>query len=247
MTTALPRGLPRAGEVLVHRADARLSAEVAQRLKRGLSEPERLRADRFHFDRDRHCFLLGRSAVRALVGAALDVPPDEVPFVEGPHGKPELAPGTGLHFNVSHSGDRVLIGLALEPLGVDIERVRETTDLEGISRRFFSEREVQVLFRLPPEQRPDAFFRCWTRKEAFIKALGDGLSHPLDAFEVTLAPDEPARLLETRRDPEAARSWELRALPAPPGYHAALCARAPISSVRLLDWDPVMGLVAPGR
>jgi 4'-phosphopantetheinyl transferase len=180
-----------------------------------------------------------------LLGAYLGVPPSIVGFVYGPQDKPALAPpldASGLQFNVSHSGEVALYAVGLhQRIGVDIEQARPLDDLAALAERNFSAAERRALFTLPPEQRPLAFFTCWARKEAFIKALGEGLSHPLDTFTVTLAPGQPARFVEIGGEAGAAERWTLAALDVPAGYHAALAAEGPATVTMRGFWEQASG------
>lgn len=164
-----------------------------------LSPDERARADRFRFTKDRNHFTVARGQLRELIGGYLHEPPATLEFCYGQHGKPALAgkqASSGLCFNLSHSFGVAAYAFAKERnLGIDVERVQPESANEDIARRFFSIREVSDLRSLPPESRADAFFRCWTRKEAYIKALGTGLHTPLDSFSVSLLPDQPAQFL----------------------------------------------------
>jgi 4'-phosphopantetheinyl transferase len=126
-------------------------------------------------------------------------------------------------FNLAHSGDLALVAVAeYGELGIDVEGVRPKVSEEGIAERFFSAREVNAIRSLPPASQADAFFRCWTRKEAFIKAVGKGLSFGLGQFTVSVAANAPAALLETAFDPSEARSWTLHHIDPAPGYIGAL-------------------------
>lgn len=208
-----------------------------------LAPDEQARAERFRFERDRRRFSVARGVLRLLLGRYLETEPRRVAFRYESHGKPvlggELA-GRGLRFNVSHSGEMALYALARgRELGVDVEEVRPMEDGLQIAERFFSQAEVAAFRALPAEVRDEAFFNCWTRKEAYIKAVGEGLSFPLHAFDVSLAPGEPARLLASR-DPRQAERWSLRALPDPaPGYRAAVVAEGAGWDVACWRWaDP---------
>ena len=187
-----------------------------------LSPDEAARADRFHFARDRQRFVGARGLLRELLGCYVDVDPSALLFAYGPRGKPYLAADSRpdrVRFNVSHSGGLALLAFVRErQLGVDLELERPVPEAESIAERYFSPREGAALGRLPPAERPRAFFRCWTRKEAFIKATGDGLSRPLDAFDVTLAPREPARLLRVEGEPEEAARWWMEGLEPAEGF-----------------------------
>jgi len=193
-------------------------------LLRTLGEDERARAARFHFDRDRNAYIVARGTLRALAGRYLDHPPDALAFGYRAKGKPYLTapPGDALRFNVSHSGELALIAFARgREIGVDIEHRRPLDDLLSLARTSFSPHEYAALCRLPPADHIHAFFSCWSRKEAFIKATGEGVSQLAD-FDVSLRPDEPARLLRVEGEPWAQRRWSLQDLPAIPDYAAAL-------------------------
>ena len=174
-----------------------------------LSEDERERAARFYFSRDRDRYIAGRGRLRELLGLYIGLPPDRVRFRYGPFGKPELAHAVSIFFNVSHSGHRALLGFSRSPLGVDLELLRpELVDLE-VAEHFFAPAEVEALSRVPPSLQVRSFLACWTRKEAFVKAHGEGLSLRLQDFEVTLGPDEEVRLLRTAWRRAEASEWRL--------------------------------------
>jgi len=203
-----------------------------------LAADERERGGRFHFERDRRRFVTARGLLRVLLGRYLDVDPAGLLFGYGPRGKPYLAEGDELRFNLSHSGGLALLAFARGcELGVDVEQERPVPELEGIVRTSFSSREAAELWRLGPDERGAAFFRCWTRKEAFIKATGDGLSRPLDAFDVTLAPGEPARLLGVRGEPEAALRFWMEDLRPAPGFAGALAVEGGARRVVRRTWE----------
>jgi len=197
-----------------------------------LAADERARAARFRFDRHRDQYIAGRGMLRELLGRYLDQSPEAIKFSYSEYDKPFLPQGE-LQFNLAHSGGLVLYAFCLdEAVGVDVEVERELEDALQISERFFSPAERAVLQSLPQEARIPAFFRCWSRKEAFIKAVGEGLSYPLDAFDVSLAPDEPARLLTVRGSAGEARAWSLYSLALPPGYHGALAVKRRIKALQ---------------
>jgi len=188
-----------------------------------LSADERERGRRFHFERDRRRFVTARGLLRRLLGRYLGLDPSRLRFGYGPRGKPFLAGEDELRFNVSHSGGLALLAFAWDrELGVDVEEEREVEEAKDIARRYFSPWEERELRLLTEVERRGAFFRCWTRKEAFIKVTGDGLSRPLDAFDVTLAPGEPARLLRVEGEPEAAGRFWLEDVSPAPGFAGAL-------------------------
>jgi 4'-phosphopantetheinyl transferase len=188
-----------------------------EQLSRLLEEDEQARAGRFRFDRHRRQYAVGRGALRTLLAAYLGTRPELVRFSYGPRGKPFLAVsqgGTvagGLQFNLSNSDEMALVGFVQGvEIGVDIEFMKPMPDCEQISERFFSLSEREVLRSLPPEVKEEAFFNCWTRKEAYLKAVGEGLAAPLDSFDVTLAPGDPPRMLTLEGDAARAARWTFR-------------------------------------
>ena len=187
-----------------------------------LSPSERQRADRFAFERDRRRFIVARARLRQLIAARLDIKPDEVELVYGAHGKPALA-DSGLRFNVSHCDDLAVYAFSWgQEIGVDVEAVRWLVDAGDVAARFFSRRENATYSALDPLDKPLGFFNCWTRKEAFIKALGDGLNHPLDAFDVSLAPNEPAKILRVDNTPGESCGWSVNSFVPARGFVAAV-------------------------
>lgn len=200
--------------------------EQVSRLERLLSEDEAQRAARFRFDRHRRQYAVGRGALRTLLGAYTGIPPQEVRFSYGPRGKPFLASppdGLDLQFNLSNSHELALVGFVRGPeIGVDVEHLREMQDCEQIAERFFSESERRVLRTIPFPAKQEAFFNCWTRKEAYLKAVGEGLAAPLDSFDVTLALGEPPRMLTLKGDPERAAPWFFHHLRPAEGYLGAI-------------------------
>lgn len=198
-----------------------------------LDQIELSRASRFYFEKDQRHFVAGRSILRTLLGHYLSLPPTAVAFVHGTHGKPELASGLSvngrfLRFNLSHAGGVGLLGVTLNrQIGVDIEPVRALDDADDVAQRFFSTEEVKAYRAVPDEQKPMAFFNCWTRKEAFIKAVGEGLSYPLDQFGVSLVPDEPAELRWVANEETAVSHWQLAAVTPAPGFVGAIMAETP--------------------
>ncbi|MEA2249088.1 MAG: 4-phosphopantetheinyl transferase [Solirubrobacteraceae bacterium] len=213
-------------EIHVWRASLDQDAALIASLERLLTDDEHERADRFRFTRDRERFVAGRGLLRTLLGGYLAVPPQDVRLHYGAHRKPVLA-GAGPWFNVSHSGHLALFAFSASvELGIDIELAHSHPDGERIAEHFFSVAEVTELRSLPAEQRAAAFLTCWTRKEAFLKARGDGLTLPLDAFDVTLGPDRACALLRTAWSSEEPGHWRLVDLSDPSrGYVAALAAR----------------------
>ncbi len=191
-----------------------------------LGPDERARADRFLHAEDRRRYTVARGVLRTLLSRYLKVQPGSLDFLYGVHGKPSLletGDGCDLRFNLSHSHGLALYAFAISrEVGVDVERVRPNTDIAGVSRRSFSTAEAQALLTIPPDKRREAFFACWTRKEAFIKAHGEGIALGLNRFDVEFRPGEPAALLRFEGDPAEVSRWSMRALEAGEGYMAAL-------------------------
>jgi 4'-phosphopantetheinyl transferase len=235
----------RAGHVDVWAATLDPAPDRRGRLEALLADDERARAARFVFERDARRFRVARATLREILGAYLGMAPARLGFVYAAAGKPALAApfaAAGLEFNVSHSGEIALYGVGRHrPLGVDVEQIRPLDDLEALAERNFSAAERRALLALPPGQRASAFFACWTRKEAFIKALGDGLSHPLDAFTVSLAAGEPARFVEIRGEVAAAARWTLAAVDVGAGYAAAVAVEGPATVTMRGYWEQASG------
>ena len=214
-------------DIHVWRASLNPAPAIVDRLRQLLSADENARASRFHFERDRQHFIVARGCLRMLISRYLEVFPAEIQFSYAVNGKPQLrtsnAQTVGFHFNLAHSGGIELYAFTrVGEVGVDVELIRPEFTGDDIARRFFSPTEVACLNELPVESRPEAFFNCWTRKEAFIKAIGIGLSLPLNEFDVTLSPAVPAELLRTRWDESEAARWSLKAIDVGSDYAAAV-------------------------
>ena len=189
-----------------------------------LSEEERSRADRFRAAVDRERFVAARSALRAILGRYLGARPEDLSFAVGPHGKPGLI-GAGVEFNLSHSGGIAVVAVATgRGVGVDVEIIRPMGERDSIVARFLSRRERDEFATLPEPIRHDAFFRAWTCKEAYIKAIGTGLATPLDGFSAAVDPREPPRLLQVAGDADEAGRWSIRHLELGAGYAGAIVA-----------------------
>ena len=202
--------------------------QVIESLRRVLARDELERAERFHFAANRDEYIVARGTLRTLLGEYLACSPEKICFTYSQYGRPHLDStdhGESIEFNISHSGNIVVLAFTRNRrIGIDIEHLRSDFSTTEIAQRFFSLAEREALRQVPMEQRHEAFFICWTRKEAFIKALGEGLSHPLDQFDVSLVPGLPAALLATRPDATDARRWSLWNLSVPAGYSGALAA-----------------------
>lgn len=228
------------GDVHVWLADVSHRGEPLEQLASILSEDERERAARFYFERDAIRWMASRVVLRSILGKYLGVAASEVRFQVWPRGKPELSAPLGprLQFNASHSDRLALYAMARSGrVGVDIERVRPLPDLEAIAGRMFSPHERQALGAVSSTRRCAAFFDCWTRKEAYIKALGDGLTYPLERFTVSLIPGAPPRLEDVQDDPAEAGRWCLTALAPAPGYTAALATEGRPARLHCAQWQ----------
>ena len=211
-------------EVHVWCADLRQLAGRAAEFELILSPEERQKAARFYFADDRERYVSARGLLRTLLGAYLRKPPAELSFSYNAWGKPALS-DCALEFNLSHSRDLALYALARDrAVGIDVEFIRDDPACLEIAEGHFSRREVKTLRALHRSQRAPAFFNCWTRKEALIKAQGQGLSLPLNAFDVSLAPGEPAALLNVEAAARELSRWSLQALTPAPNYVAAVAA-----------------------
>lgn len=235
--------LPPGDEVHVWRSWLNLPIPQLLHLRQTLTADELGRVARFRFQKDRDRFIAARGLLRTILGRYLGLEPSSIRFSYGPFGRPALVAPSGssgrraLDFNLSHSGNLALFALAQgRKVGVDIERIDANIEWEPMAERFFSPRENAALRAIPPDVRLRAFFMCWTRKEAYVKAQGKGLSLPLDRFDVSVVPGERARLLATRDDPDEASRWELRDLSLEPGYVAALAVEGHSWELQCWDW-----------
>jgi 4'-phosphopantetheinyl transferase len=176
----------------------RTGAEIAP-MRATLSEDEAERAARFYFDRDRNHFIVARATLRKLIAERVGCEAGEVRFEYNQWGKPALAAGFArgdLRFNLSHSGGFAIYAITCgRDVGVDIETIRADIASERVAENFFSPVEVSALRALPVAEQPEGFFNCWTRKEAYVKARGEGLSIELASFDVSLRPGEPAAIV----------------------------------------------------
>jgi 4'-phosphopantetheinyl transferase len=212
-------------DVHVWRASLEQPEALIQQLAQTLSEDERTRASRFYFERDRKHFIVGRGLLRTILGCYLSLEPTQLQFCYGSRGKPALAnmgDSDTLQFNLSHSHGLVLYAVTRDrKIGIDLEQIRPTSDVEKLAERFFSPREHAAIRSLPSSQKQEAFFHAWTCKEAYLKAIGEGLAG-LEQVEVSLVPGEPVRLLSTGEDSPASSRWSVQVLTPAPDYIAAL-------------------------
>ncbi len=238
-TAAAEQPLLKEDEVHVWRAHLGALPTVLETLFESLSTDERQRAGRFHFRKDCDRFIIARGVLRQILSRYLNTSPAQLRFSYTEYGKPELQDVPGkvpVRFNMSHSNEMALYAVTLgREIGIDVEFIREDFAGIEIAERFFSTAEVAVLRALPSALQTPAFFNCWTRKEAYIKARGEGLSYPLDQFTVSLTPGEPACLLSTHLDPRDAERWKLFALSPADGYVGALAVEGVGLALRYLQ------------
>lgn len=222
-------------EIHVWCASLGLEPGVLRELSAILAAEERSRAARLRFPRDRDSFIAARGILRKLLGIYLNRPPAELRFGYGPRGKPLLrtpVPNRSVRFNVSHSHGLALYAFTYDrEVGIDVELIRPDVGVDELAERFFSPREAAQLRALPPESRPGGFFVCWTQKEAYVKARSDGLQIPLDSFDVSLTPGDPAEL----RSSDSER-WSMRSFQPAPGFVAAVVGEGRGWQLRCLKW-----------
>ena len=209
--------------------------------KKILSSAELERARRFRFDLHRNRFIAGRGSMRTLLSNYLQTEPSKLQIGYGPYGKPILA-GTflesGVHFNLAHSENLALLAITLAgEIGIDLEQIRPLIDADELVARFFSARESAAFHHLPVVQKPLAFFNLWTRKEAWLKATGQGIGDLLNAVEVSFLPGEPARFVSLPGDAQTLASWILREFEPAPGFVAALAISSSSPALRCSCWD----------
>jgi 4'-phosphopantetheinyl transferase len=205
-----------------------------------ISDDEIEKSRRFYFEKDQRRFVQSHAILRMILAEIIKIPPRNIEFLMNPFGKPYIMRRSDqpeVFFNLSHSEAGVLIAVSEGyECGVDIEYQKEDIPSREIAGHFFSENELKIFLALPQDQQKEAFFNCWTRKEAFIKAKGKGLSIPLDSFDVSLAPDEPARLLQSRLESDDIQQWFLVHLETWYQYSAALCVHNKRTTYHLVEW-----------
>jgi 4'-phosphopantetheinyl transferase len=201
-----------------------------------LSPSEMKRAERLPAGLARDRFIAGRLFLRNTIAAFLYMRACEVSLVEGDWGKPRLSGETGLSFNLSHSADLAILAICSGfEVGVDLEKIDTGIPCLKLARLFFSPREFRELMTLADEEQRDAFFRCWTRKEAYLKGCGRGFSLPADSFDVSLLPGSPPLILDHRTIPDHKESWVISDIAAPQGYCAAIAVEAKTPAIRYMN------------
>lgn len=226
--------MPSAGVVDVWRVGLEQAPETIEILKTLLADDELAKAARYHFPTHRRRSTVRRAALRTILAGYLDAGAAELRFVYGRQGKPALAETTAaVHFNVSHSGELALIAVSQQPLGVDLEQWRAVADADLVARRFFTPQEVAAQRAAPDGNQ--LFLRHWTRKEAVIKAVGRGLSMPLNTFDISAIDTGQIVRID---EPGGEQRWHVQDLNPAEGYLAALASAGPIEHVRWRDWTP---------
>lgn len=233
-----PLRLP-VGEVHVWRVWLKRPPEELAQLADKLTSDELTRVRRYRLEGARQQFIASRAALRDILGGYLGLPPQDVRFSHGAMGKPHLAvDGPPIHFNLSHSHELALIAVARHcEVGVDVERVRRFDNQLPLAERFFAPQEVRALQELAEHMMPEAFFHAWTRKEALVKASGQGLGFGVDRIEVTLLPGEPAKLIRLDGCEKAAAAWSLLHVEPAPGYVGALALPGEPACLRTWHWS----------
>jgi len=231
------------GSRQIHVWHARLDRSEAEleAFRASLSPEEKSRAGRFLDPIHQNRFSAGRGILRYLLGRYLKMDPREIEFGYGGQGKPYLvgiSPPLTLQFNLSHAHESALYAFVLDHLiGIDLERIDRSIQVDTIAAHFFAPGEVRRLNSLPDEEKLEAFIKCWTRKEAFIKAVGDGLAYPLDRFEVSFEPGEPARILRVEGKPGEEQRWWVHAWQPEPGFTAALVVSGQGWEISFMEYE----------
>ena len=209
-----------------------------------LSEGERMRAKKFRFQQHKSRFIVGRGLLRAIMSHYLQVEPARVEFKYNLQGKPELTrpfDSSGIHFNLAHSEDLALFTVTtIGPVGIDVERIQANKDARELVKWFCSPCEQELFENLAPQEKQLAFFNLWTRKEAFLKATGEGIAQLLSQVEVAFQPGKPARFIAVSGDSERASRWSVRDLSLGPDFAAAVAIQAKNFRLRCLKLSPKM-------
>ena len=208
--------------------------QIVEGLTQPLSDDERERAIRFHTEANKNLFIAARGILRTILSSYISVQPEHLIFENAPKGKPRLKNHAGLHFNLGHSGGRAIYAVAGNDVGVDIELIKDLPDWKTICRRFFSQREAGELIALEPSQQIAGFFACWTRKEAYLKATGEGIAAGLDKFYAGTNPAKTSGPIEEDGRPQ---QWYFKDLEVGDEYATAVVSRSEHSLVRRFDFQ----------
>jgi 4'-phosphopantetheinyl transferase len=225
-------------EAHIWRADLKANECFQSSFLKLLSPDEKNRAQKFRFAKDNRNFIIARGILRSLIGKYLEINPAEISFQYSEFGKPGIADNNTLQFNISHSQNMALFAFTTKfNVGVDVEFVNPDIEVKDIAANFFSTNEIMNLLALPEKQQALGFFNCWTRKEAFIKAVGEGLSFPLDKFEVSLEPNKPAKLLATDWQPDAVSKWCIYSMSPGENFVGSLAIEGLVEKVKFWNWQ----------
>jgi 4'-phosphopantetheinyl transferase len=228
------------GEIHLWLIDLNAGNRCIQTLLTYLSDDEMERASRLRIPKMQNHFTVARGVMRKILGESLSADPRSLDFIYGPHGKPELKnpDHAEVHFNLSHSSDLGFLAInSTYPIGVDIETIRPGRPFLKLAERFFSVMESGALKSLPEDEVMEAFYSCWTRKEAYLKAIGTGLATPLNAFDVTLKPGDTPALIGQRLDPSETARWDVLDIDVPSGYRAAVVTRWKLPRLIIRQWE----------
>jgi len=230
------------GQVHIWQAELDLQADHIDILWPLLSKSEKSRAARFHFEQDRNRYIAAHGILRQILGRYLNIPAQEMQFKYGDYGKPELDAvhaDNEITFNMSHSSGTALYGFTRNcPIGVDIERIKEVPDMDAVAGQFFSANETDNFNKLAQAKKIRAFYRCWTVKEAFVKAVGQGLHFPMDCIDICIDPDKSVRLIQVGGDAKEASQWWIKELIPGNGIAGAVAARGGPFQVHYAQWSP---------
>lgn len=237
---------PKPGEVHLWFAHVNLNPDVLEQLNATLSDRERARADRFVFEKHKVRYVFAQGVLRDVLSQATGIGAAEIEFTGNLYGKPFLKTAAGaatLQFNLSHSADMVAVGLMEHrAIGVDVEYIRPVHDLESVALDNYTPGEFDTIYGVPAEEQKAMFFRYWTRKESYIKAVGKGLSIPLNTFDTRFEPGARGRKLGRTTDAPHIESWWIEDLTPPSGhaasYAAAVTVEEGLEIVRCFEWQP---------
>ena len=231
--------LPDIGSCEVWLIDKAVHSSQIQKYWAILSQEEKARADRFRFFKDKSCFVIARGILKNILAQYSGQSPEKITFSYGSYGKPYSDAYPQLYFNVSHSENCIAIGFIRDhEIGVDVEKVKTDIEALEVAQSFFSKKEIARLKTVAPEHVYQCFFNCWTRKEAFIKAEGSGLSFPLDQFSVSLEDSTTAQLLETQWDNKEHLNWVLLPFTPAQGYIGAIAIKGNVSQFFFKRYPP---------
>ncbi|WP_422105257.1 4'-phosphopantetheinyl transferase family protein [Winogradskyella sp.] len=202
-----------------------------------LSKDEKIKAHKFKFEKDKRVSIIARGALRVLLGKYLDISPEKIVFKYGDYGKPEFKNWQNLKFNTSHAKDLVVFGFTKNSeIGIDVEYCKSNFDVMDIVDNYFSKKEIEAIHKIPKHMQTQAFYRGWTRKEAFIKAKAKGLSFPLDAFSVSIESDNQSKLEETLWDSNEKHNWSIIPFETLDNYKAAIAIQERTMVVDLFEF-----------